>query len=306
MALGEPAQFAVTAPAGERNGLNEIGAGIVGNVRVAAECDRDVELPGEVEEFFGRINLPARLAQASGADFNRADRFLHSTQGRPVIERHWLTVKFLRQIGMGKRIEKPGAGGLFPKLKVLLPALVNILPLPIGGSAIHRPVADEVDAAEDKVPRVHAGEFANPVFPAGEEIHFQAEFDREQRELFLRVVHPADIGVEVGQFQVPIGIAVAQWRMVGKADFIKAADDGNAGVIRWFHCAVGQPRVHMIVEQHAFSVANLTKVATVECSIRLRALSPPLAPERSNSINSRNQERSATPAPSIACHVELV
>jgi len=136
-----------------------------------------------------------------------------------------------------------------------------------------------MDAAEDKIPRIHAGEFANPVFPTGEEVHFQAEFDREQRELLLRVVHPADIGIEVGQFQVPIGIAVSQWRMVGKADFIKAAGDGNAGIIRWFHCAVGQSRVNMIVEQHAFSVANLTRVAIVECGNRLRATSSPLPPE---------------------------
>ena len=42
MALGEPAQFAVTALARKRNGLVEVGAGIVRNVCIAAECNRDV------------------------------------------------------------------------------------------------------------------------------------------------------------------------------------------------------------------------------------------------------------------------
>jgi len=36
-----------------------------------------------------------------------------------------------------------------------------------------------VDAAEKEIPRVHAGEFANPILTARDEIDFEAEFDRE-------------------------------------------------------------------------------------------------------------------------------
>ena len=173
----KPAKLIVTAAARKRDRLIKVRPRIFRNVRIAAKRDWNIQLARQPEKFFGRINLPTRFTQTGRTDLNGATGSLDSPESRPVIKTWRPKAKFFRQIRMRERIKKPGTGSLFPQVEVLLPTLSDILVFPVGRTAIHGKVADEVDAPEKKVPRMAGGELANPAFPAREEIHFQSKFN---------------------------------------------------------------------------------------------------------------------------------
>ena len=155
---------------------------------------------------------------------------------------------------MGEGIEKARPGRLRPQIKVLAPALVHILVLPILSAAIDGEFADKMHAAEEVIPRMQGGEFANPIFPAGNEFDFQTQLDRKLRKLFLRVAHPADVGVEIFDLHRPVGIAIAERRMVGAANLVEFALDGYPGILNGATGAVSQFGVHMVIDEHGKEV----------------------------------------------------
>src|ERR1051326_376620 len=132
---------------------------------VAAEGDGDVQAVRDAEELFAWIDFLAGFAQTSRAHFNRGVGF---GDGAQRILEHLRKIslgseiEFLRQIGMGKGIEQARPGGLRPYVEILSPAEVYVLGLPVLRAAVDREIAEAMHAAEEEVPRVHRGQFADP------------------------------------------------------------------------------------------------------------------------------------------------
>ena len=260
-------EFLVPAGAGQSHGLPEIRADLAGNVCIAPECDGNVQAMRNSEKLFARIDSLHALRRPAGADFDRhtgcSDRAQRVLED--VCEIGFRSeVKFLRQVGMSQRIEQARGCGLFPQAEILAPTSVHVFRFPVLGAAVDGKFTEVMDAAEKEVPRIHRREFTHPVFAsAGMKSTSSPSLIGNCGNFAWRFAHPTDVGFQVGLFHVPVGFAVGQRRVVGAADFVEAALDGDPGVIDGSAGAIGQFGVHMIIDQHGRRSVTVPRRAEV-------------------------------------------
>ena len=105
--------------------------------------------------------------------------------------------------------------------------------------------------ADEIIPRMQRGEFADPFLLAGQIIPFERELDGEPGKILLRLTDFRDVFREADAVHAPeVEIVLAHGRMVGEANFREAHGDGARGVFgRLTRCVMSQRGVHVVVSR---------------------------------------------------------
>jgi len=103
--------------------------------------------------------------------------------------------------------------------------------------------------ADEVIPRMPRGEFADPVLVAGQVIHFQREPDGELWKILLRLADLFDVFVQLNLIHPPIvKIVLPHRRMVGEADLVQSDGDSVFRILnRLAGRVAAERRVHMII-----------------------------------------------------------
>ena len=251
---------------GEFDGIFQVHADFADGVCVGAEGDGDAEAVGGVEEGGVRVNLTAVFAQAGGVELDGGACLLRSgeeafVEGGAVLLRS--VAEFLGEIGVADDFEEAARGGHCQSLEINRPHFEGVATIPLGefGGVVHIPrIGDVMNGADEVIPRMTCGEFADPLFVAGQVIDFEGEFDGELGELALGVADFADVFVELIGAHAPIVEVVARHRgVVGESDLGEAEFDGARGILcRLARGVAAERRVHVIIwrQSHERSVAG--------------------------------------------------
>ena len=118
-------------------------------------------------------------------------------------------------------------------------------------------------AADEIIPRLPRGELANPIFVAGQVIHFEREADLELWKFFLCAADFGDVFIQLTVRHAPvIEVIAGHGRMVREANFREADFHRVPRVIHWFtRRMAAERRMHMQIsgQRHGGEFRVLTR-----------------------------------------------
>ena len=223
---------------------------------VRTERDRHAFLKRELEDFAAGINFPAILAQTGGVEFDGA------------IVSFWPRSEIFRKAARNSRggrwpnffgksawpmiSKKPVSAALRQPLEISGPDFIGVAMFPFGQflRVVNGPgIGDVMHRADEIIPRMPRGEFADPILVTGQIIHFEREADGQLRKILLRLADLGDVFVElVGVHPPVVEIVLRHRRMVGEADFRQADGQRARGVFARLAGRVpAKRRVHVII-----------------------------------------------------------
>ncbi len=236
LALDELAVVGEPAAGGQVEGGGKVRADLGRMVRIRAKSQGEAVAGGQVEEMRTGIDFPAVFTEPSGVDFDGDVSGLGRAE-EPVVEGRAVTVRavaeFLREVGVPDDVEEAGGGGLGEEVEVLGPDFEDIAAVPLVAPVrvVDVPGGVEVmDGADEVIPGMAPAQFADPIFAAGQVVHFEGEADGEGRVGLARLFNLGDVGVElVGAHAPVVEVVFGHGVVVGEADFGQAGGEGTLG-----------------------------------------------------------------------------
>ena len=124
-----------------------------------------------------------------------------------------------------------------------------------------------MNRADEIIPWMARGEVPNPVFAAGQIIHFEREADGQLREILLRLADFPDVFVQLIGAHPPIVEIVARHRrVVGKANFIESKFKRAFCIFaRLTGCVAAERRVHVVIGGQRHAVSFKFQVSSFKC-----------------------------------------
>ena len=115
-----------------------------------------------------------------------------------------------------------------------------------------------MDRADEIIPRMPRRQVANPVFVAGQIIHFEREADGQLRKILLHLADFGDVFIEFVGVHPPV-VEIILWhrRMIREADFLESKCQRAPDIfLRLAARVAAEWRVHVIIggQMHRLSV----------------------------------------------------
>src|SRR6266566_5632950 len=217
-----------------------------------------------LEELRVGVELADRLVQAGRGDLDADARCLDRVRRlfvQPLdrlVVRAWPVVS--DQVGVRERVEQPAPGGVPQPDEITPPGLIRAELLDEPRLLIDGKTVDEVDRAEQVVPRIGRDDVAEVGLRAREIIDLEAKLDWQAA--LLRLHHGPHVLVEIVDAALehvllfPKGSGLLEVvDVLGETDLIDATLSGGLDeLLRCFHRVidplVGIAKVHVVVDDH--------------------------------------------------------
>ena len=151
--------------------------------------------------------------------------------------------------------------------------------------------------ADEVIPRLARGQLANPLFLAGQVIHFQPETDDERGVFALRAADFFHVLIKlIGAHPPVVEIITTHRRVIGETDLGESERDGLRGIIRRLADRMAaKRRVHVIISRQRHG-RSLEASGAGEKAETLKAETPKTRRERVRQKKFLNVSSSRGPA----------